>query len=360
MRRLVALFVLALVGAGLYGLSGASSGVTVNNSRLSARTLDTELQAISHHDDLQCYVTALDPTSYAPGAGGDSMKASGAAAWTGLRVEGLAIDQYVATRLHYTPDAAALASATSSLESEMTAQAKANSLTCPGTSAQALAEMPAEMRADEVESQATSLYLVAKLKKSIPLTAASVKSYYDAHTADYDTLCVSIALVPPSELSAFAKAQAAGASVAALAKEFSADSSAAKGGAYGCYPPSNSSYTSVRSDVASLALDTFATTPQYIDYNGSEYGLFVAVTKRSVTPFASASSAVLADLQSLNASAADSVKNSLLYDAAVHVDPAFGRWGLNTTGPEVFAPAAPSASDVTGAKQLAGSAATYK
>jgi hypothetical protein len=359
-RRLVALFVLALVGAGLYGLSGASSGVTVNDARLSATTLDAELQAISHHDDLECYVTALDPTNYAPGAGGDSVKASGAAAWTELRVEGLAIDQYVTTRLHYTPGAAQLASAESSLEGEMTEQAKANSLSCPGTSAQALTEMPAEMRAAEVESQATSLYLVEKLKKAVPLTPASVKSYYDAHTADYDTLCVSIALVPPSKLSAFSKAQSAGASVATLAGEFSADSSAAKGGAYGCYPPSNSAYTSVRSDVATLPLDTFATTPQYIEYDGGEYGLFVAVTKRSVTPFASASPAVLTDLQNLNASAANSVKNDLLYEAAVHVDPAFGRWGLNTSGPQVFAVATPAASDVTGAKDLAGSAATYK
>lgn len=354
------LFVLALVGAGLYGLSGASSGVSVNNQRVPATTLDAELQAISHHDTLQCFVTALDPTNFAPGAGGDSIKAAGAAAWTELRVEGLAIDQYVTTKLHYTPDAAELASATSSLEGEMTEEAKANSLTCPGTSAEALAEMPAEMRRAEVESQAASLYLVAKLKKAIPLTPASVKSYYDAHVADYDTLCVSIALVLPADVSAFESAESSGASVATLAKKYSQDASASKGGAYGCYPPTNSSYTSVRADVASLPLDTFASTPQYIDYNDAEYALFVAVTKRSVTPFASASPAVLTDLQNLNASAAAGVKNNLLLDAAVHVDPSFGRWGLDTSGPEVFAASTPATSDVVGAKVLTGAAATYK
>jgi len=69
---------------------------------------------------------------------------------------------------------------------------------------------------------------------------------------------------------------------------------------------------------------------------------------------------VLADLQSLNASSANKLKNDLLGAAAVHVDPALGRWGLNTTGPDVFASAKPLARDVTGTKKLNAAATTYK
>lgn len=360
MRRVVVVFVLFLAGALAYGLSGASSGVTVNGQRVDARTLDAELAAISQHNTLQCYVTALDPTNYGVGAGGDTIKATGAAAWSELRVEGIAIDQYVTDHLHYTPDAAALASAKASLEGEMTAQAQSGGLTCPGTSSQAVAEMPSEMLHAELVSQADSLYLVSKIKGSIPLTAAEMKTYYDAHQSDYDTLCVSIALVAPSRVSAFTKAQASGMSVAGLARTFSLDASRSRGGAYGCYAPANTSYAAVRNDVAGGTLDAFPTTPQYIDYGGQTYAFYVALTKRTVTPFASAAPAVLNDLKNLNATAAASVKNTLLYEAAVHVDPAFGRWGVTSSGPSVAAPTTPSGTDVGGASSLAGGAASYR
>ncbi|HQU27168.1 MAG TPA: hypothetical protein PLS29_09090 [Acidimicrobiales bacterium] len=360
MRRVVLGLVILLAGAIAYGWSGLSSGISVNGQRIDARTLGGELAAISQHLTLQCYVTALSPTNYGVGAGGDTVKATGAAAWTELRVEGVAIDQYVQRHLHYTPSAADLASAKASLEGEMTVQAQTNRLTCPGTSAQALAEMPAEMRQAELVAQADSLYLVGKLKKAIPLTAAAMRRYYDAHQSSYDTLCVSIALVSPAKVAAFAASQKTGMSVANLARTYSLDPSSKKGGAYGCYPPTDQSYAAVRNDVAKGTLDAFPTTPQYITYGGQTYAFYVALTKRTPTPFASATPAVLNDLKNLNATAAASVKNTLLYEAAVHVDPAFGRWGLASSGPTVFSPATPSASDVTGASTLGGAAASYR
>jgi len=361
-RRLVALFVVALLGATVYGISGASSGVSANHQGVSSYTLDAELSAISHNANLGCYIGSLEPTSYAAGAGSDSVKSSAAAIWANLRVEGLTINQYVTTSLKYHPDAAELAAAKTSLEDEMTEEA-ANSTTtkCTGTAAEAVAAMPAEMRSSEIQDQASSLYLVMKLNKTVPLTAASMKRYYKAHVADYDTLCVSIALVTPADVAAFETAQAAGDSVATLAKKYSQDpTSAAKGGAYGCYSPSSQYYTSVRADAAGGSLDSFPTTPQYTDQNGAEYALFVAVTKRSTSSYSVAASTVLSDLQNLNAEEADKVKNTLLRDAAVHIDPFVGQWGLNTTGPEVFAPSVPSTKNVSGAGTLDSGASTYQ
>lgn len=360
MRRLVALFVLALIGATLYGLSGMSSGVVVNHESLSSHDFLSEINAIEHNDTLQCYLYALDPTTYTKGAGGDSMKAAGAAAWANLRVEGIAINQYVAQHLKYHPDTAQLAVAKVSLESEMTQEATERSVTCPGTSATALTEMPSEMRTAEIEAQATSLYLVGRIKNSIPLTTSSMEKYYAAHVSDYDTLCVSVAVVSLANASAFQQAETSGTSVAALAKKYSEDPSASKGGALGCYPPSSKYYAGVRSDVGSLTLNTFSTTPSSIDYSGAEADLFVAVTKRTTTPFAKAESAVLADLQSLNAATAGELKDNLLYHAAVHVDPAFGLWGVSSAGPSVFAPATPPKGDVTSTKTLTSASVTYK
>jgi hypothetical protein len=329
---------------------------------VSGSTLRSELNTIAQHKTLACYLDVLDPTNYASGAGGDSINAAGAAAWANLRVEGLAINQYVTTSLKYVPDASELATAKSSLEGEMTEAASAAGKNCSGTSSEALGQMTSEMRQAEIEAQATSLYLVAKVKKAIPLTTASMKSYYTKHTSQYDTLCISVAVVAASDVSAFAQAQSAGASVATLAKEFSEDASGAKGGAYGCYTPSESSYTSIRADVAGLKADTFATTPISISYDGTTAALYVAVTKRTVTPYASAAQLVLSDLKNLNASSASEVKNDLLYTAAVHVDPAFGRWGLSeASGLGVFAPASPAKGAVTGATQLSATGSpSYK
>jgi len=359
-RRLVVLFVVALVGATIYGVSGLSSGLSVNHQNVSAETFRAELSAIESHPTLSCYLNALDPTSYAAGVGNDSIAAEGAATWSNLRVEGLAINQYVTTTMKFVPTAAQLAAAKVSLESELTEAVAERSAKCTGTSKEALAEMPAEMRATEIEDQATSLHLVAKVKTAIPLTAASIKSYYAEHTSSYDTLCVSIALVLPSDVAAFAKGQGAGLSVTQLAQNFSKDPSAKTGGAYGCYAPTSSSYAGIRSDVGTTAIDTFPATPQLIEYNSAEYALYVAVTKRTVTPLADAEVAVLNDLRTLNADTASNVKNGILYRAAVHVDPTFGQWGLSTAGFEVIAPAALAATNVLGAKQLTPSAASAK
>jgi hypothetical protein len=240
-----------------------------------------------------------------------------------------------------------LTAAKTSLEDEMTEEA-ANSTTtkCTGTAAEAVAAMPAEMRSSEIQDQASSLYLVKKLNETVPLTKASMEKYYKSHVAQYDTLCVSIALVTPDEVPTFEKAQD--------------PTSAAKGGAYGCYSPSSEYYTSVRADVASTPLGAFPSTPQYTDQSGVEYALFVAVTKRTRTSYTAAASTVLSDLQNLNAEQADQVKNSLLHAAAVHVDPSLGQWGLNTTGPEVFAPSVPSTKNVTGAGTFTAGASTYQ
>jgi hypothetical protein len=355
------LFVVALIGASIYGVSGLSSGVSVNHQSVSSSSLNAELSAIAHNKTLECYIESLDPTTYSPGAGGDSLKTSAARVWVNLRVEGLAIDQYVTTKWNYHPDAAQLAAAKTSLVGELTEEAKANSLSCPGSATAALAEMPAEMRTSEIQSQATSLYLVKKLNDTIPLTTAAMETYYKSHQSDYDTLCISIALVLPAKVTAFESAAAQGDSVATLAADFSQDPSKTKGGAYGCYAPSSSGYASVRQDANGGTLNEFPATPTYIQYNGGDYGLFVAVTKRTLTPFATAEPTVLSDLKAINAQAAESVKNTLLEEAAIYVDPAFGQWGVSSTqGPEVIAPVVPSSSSAIGADKLSAGAANYQ
>lgn len=336
---------MAFVGAAAYGV-WSSSSVRVNSSSISATTFNGELAAIASSTPLQCFLTALAPASYSPGAGASSVAASGAAAWANLRIEGVALENYVARHFHYVATASDLAQAKDSLLGEMTQSAASHQMSCPGSSAEALAEMTPEMRTAEIKAQAYSLFLLSKMNSTIPLTAANVKAYYKAHVANYDTLCVSVAVVPMTSVAAFERDQAAGMSVANLARKYSLDASKVKGGAYGCYPPTSSAYATVRADVASTPLNTFPSSPRAIQSNGVTYALYVAATKRSVTPLAEAQGAVVADIQSLNASSANTLKESILYRAAITVDPALGRWGLTSSGPMVVAPATPPAADV--------------
>jgi hypothetical protein len=362
-RRLTVLLVIALVGATLFGLSNTSSGLSVNATTVSNTTFRAELAAISSSTTLQCYINALAPANYGAGAGA-SVATTGATAWANLRVEGLAIEQYARVSLKFRPTQTILSQAKASLLSELTQAVAGNTTPCTGSSAQAFAAMPPEMQTFEVASQAASLDLVNRLNGTIALTAANIKKYYDAHTANYDTLCVSVALVNPSQVAAFTKAQVAGGTVAELAKQFSADPSGQKGGAYGCFAPSTSAYSGVRADTLTTPLNAFPTTPQYIDYNNATYALFVAPTKRTVTPLAQAQNVVLSDLETANATRANTEKEKILYYSAISVDPAYGRWGLNTTGPSLFAPAVPATAIVGTIKTVSAlssaSSSTYK
>jgi hypothetical protein len=370
-RRLIVLLVISLVGAAALGLSSFSTGLNVNGTVVSGKTFRVELAAIATTPNLECYLTALDPVNFTPGAGGASLPTSGAAAWSNLRIEGLAISQAVRQQFRHVTSASELASSKVSLEAELTSAvatlaaqqaAQGSSYQCPGTAAQALAAMPDEMRSAEIQAQADSLFLVSQLNATIPLNVASLKAYFAAHASSYDTLCVSVAVVSPTEVSAFAKAQAAGETVATLAKQFSVDkTSAAKGGAYGCFSPSSSSYASVRADVGTTALNSFPTTPQSVTLGGTNYALYVAPTSRTASTFAQASGMVLADVKNLNATSANTVKQNILYHAAISVDPAFGRWALSTNGPTVFPPALPASTDVASVTPLSShTTATYK
>lgn len=348
MRRLVVLIVLCLLGAGAYGLTSSNSAVAVNGTNISNSNLRSELRAFTKSLTLQCYFDALSGTSsgvnYAAGAGDASITASGAATWSNLRIQGIAVADYVKKTFGYVASAKDLKTARVSLEAELTEAATSAKYACPGSSSAALAAMTPEMRSAEIEDQAASLYLVSRLNSTIPLNSKSVETFYTSHVADYDTICVSVALVAPNAVSAFEADKAKGMSVADLAYKYSSDASRTDGGAFGCYAPSNTSYTSVRSDVQGVKLNTFSANLGMVTSNGSQYALFVAPTKVTVTPFAKAQSAVISDIQTLNTSAASSEEQNILYAAHVRLNPTYGRWGISSTstGPSVFVPALPA------------------
>ncbi len=345
MRRVIIILVVAVLGAGWYGFAASPSAVAVNGTSVSPTEFRAELDAFNANPGLYCYLSSLVNAAITKqGAGGDSVTTASEVQWMNLRLEGLAIDRYVATTLHHVPSAAELASARVALEGELTQAAAHASQSCAGTAAQALAEMPAIMRNAQIEDQASSAYLLSKLNGTIALTPANIKKYFRAHQSSYDTLCVAVAIVPQANLAAFAASQSQGMSVAALAKKYSVDASAARGGSYGCYAANSAAFANVRNDIGTTAVGHFPTTP--LSYtppsSATTYGLFVAATSKSPATFASAQGAVISDIQTQNATTGNLIKSNILFTAAVVVDPAFGRWGVSSSGPSVFAPALPT------------------
>ena len=353
MRRVIAFVVVALVGAAVAGFWIDNSALKVNAASISDANLRADLTAIQHSESFQCYLTALYPENWGSGAGGATMAVSGVTAWTNLRIEGLALEQFAAKRfgLKFTPSI--LASARSSLIGEMTSAAAAANYSCPASASKTLEQLPASMLNEQLRAQAASLVLVNNLSTSTPLTTPALEKYFAQNAANYDKICVSVALVSLQSLAAFEKAQAAGESVAALARQYSVDATtAAKGGADGCFLPSSSVYASVRTDVSGTALDHFQTQPFSTTSSGVTYALYVAPTSKTPVTYAQAASAVLSDVQSSNANSANTVKEEILYADAISVNPNLGRWGVDSAGPATFVPSIPAKKDAQSASLL--------
>lgn len=354
MRRVLLLLVVALVTAGLYGDHARSPAISADGMTVSTPAITAEISAIAHTPVLQCYLGALAQNGFVSGAGADTVSQSAVAAWTNLRVEGLVIGAYVHKRYKYVPTNAALAQATTAFDDEMTAAAHQYSLTCPGTAVQALSAMPAELRHAEILDQANSLFLLTQLKSTVPLTLASMKNYYNKHQSSFRSTCVSLALVPRAKVPAFTAALHRGESVSALARKYSADASAKKGGAYGCYNATSSSYSAVEHDIKGVPLNHYGSE---ISYDGGLYGLYVAPTRITLASFSSVAATILNDLRTANATAANKVTQTLLYYSAVSIDPSLGIWAQTSTGVGVSAAIVPSTTDVAASTLLAGTTA---
>jgi hypothetical protein len=337
-RRVAVVVVVALAAAVLAGALWRTSAISVNSSAISADTLRGELSAIAHSPGYQCYIgTQIALGGSTSGYGFPSGTTSygfspvGSASWTQLQVGGLAVEDFVVRQYHWSPSAADLAQSRAEYTNELAAGAAAARANCPVSAEAAVASMPVAFVSTQVRYYAASLELISHVPGAIGLDEASLHAYYDAHPRAYDTVCASIALVPPSQGSAFAHDQRAGASIEQLAKKYSVDASASSGGAIGCFAPGDPNYAAVRTYTLGQPVNVFPTTPKVAPTQSGEYLLYVAPTKLTPNSFEQASTQVFADVRSANASLAGSVQSEILATSHIAIDPAFAIWSASTT-----------------------------
>ncbi len=117
------------------------------------------------------------------------------------------------------------------LEGELTQAAAQRRKNCTGTAAQAIAEMPAAIAQRPDRGPGLIDVPGEQAQRHDCAHAGQSRSTSSGTSRSYDTLCVAVAIVSPGESRPHSPpSQSQGMSVAALAKKYSVDASAAKGG----------------------------------------------------------------------------------------------------------------------------------
>jgi hypothetical protein len=324
MRRVVLLIVVALVGAGFAGRLVGANGVSVNGTGASNATIRAELAVLQQSSSYACYIGTF--VGFNTKSNANAFNAKGAAAWSRLQVEGLNVLGYVERTFHWYPTAQDLKLARSEYENDLTAEAANANPPCAGTAAEALAHLPTWFLNDQLSQNAASVEYLSRLKGAIPLTTQGTMNFYNAHPEDYDTICISYALVPAANVEPFLESRSQGMSVSNLAKKYSADPTAKSGGVYGCYPPTSEYYAAARLAVLGTPLNTFPDSGPVTTIEGGEYVQFYSPTKRTPNSYEVAAQQVFMDVQQYNAELASLGQTRILQHAQVYVDPAFGTW----------------------------------
>lgn len=314
-----------------------NAAVTGGHYSLSRYDFAHEVNAISTSPAMACYVTNLWGITFTTGAGSNTLDQNTVTAWANLRLEGLAEETYAERRYGLTYSSDVLSAAATNLTAQMTAAANANGASCPQSATLAFANMPTAVAASLLRAEAASEFLSTKLPARISESTTSLQAFYQAHLTEYQKICVAIALVAPTDLSAFNADRTAGMSVGSLAAKYSKDASASQGGAYGCFGPSSTARDLTRD----VALNTYGN-PQVINQQGTNYWLYVAPISRTQLSYADVATQVIDDIRSVNSGSVDAVKQSIFQEVGIDVNPLIGRYGSGQQGVGIYPPASPA------------------
>jgi PPIC-type PPIASE domain len=335
-RRLVTLFVLALAGAVWAGASFGGAAVASSAATLSRADFARELIALEA-TPAGCYIAQADHITITVGAGANTVSRAAVTSWANYRLAGLGLIADVERSRPHPFTAANLRAGRAKLLATWTNAAQGS---CGATTAAtALAALGEATATSLVRAETASMMVSAAITGTVPLTTAGLQSFYQAHPANYSKTCASVILLPPPSLSSFEAAARSGVSFAQLAHQFSADTSAANGGAIGCFDPTTTAMTYF----AALPLNAISA-PRPITFSGQNYYLFGTATSRTLVPFAQVASVVLRDAESFNQGLASAWKDGILLHQGVRVDPALGVFARVGSSFGIVAPPSPGLS----------------
>jgi hypothetical protein len=344
MRRFVALLVVlaALVVAAALALP--SNAITVNGTAVSQQSLDSDLAAIAGSASFQCYLAASLTLEGANAAGVFPVAGSGSTSSTPrsynttfvrywlaqLATNELVSQQTEARGLVVTPADLALGrtTLTQQVQAVLDEYQRSSGGSCGVTATRVLASVPSAFEGELVEAQAERDLLLVH-EAGFGLTRSSLLRYYTGHRARFDTVCISyVAFSSESAAAAAQSSIAAGTPIAATGSEMKLG--CAVSALITTLPPS---VTSLAVGKVSAPLAAGTATGHYV---------LLTVTKRTVTAFPSAETAVEAALLSAGTKRTDALLEVANRRAEVTADARYGHVRPRTVS--LGAPASPPVS----------------
>jgi hypothetical protein len=356
-KRLIVLLIVLAGGLAAAAFSVPSNAASVNGASISQNTVNTDLMAIAHSSDYQCFLNAeelvgtqgqsgLPPIDGVGQPTGSDARPTVTASFASNYVDTLIGHQLVlelAAQEHLRVDAADLTSAHTQMVGQMTAilqdvagsQYACSAGTTSLTAADVLGTMPASFVKRTVQFDAT-VDVFEDHQAGVGSSAAGLESYFNAHASTFDTACFTVA-----EYSSQAAAQAAVAEVTSGTPFAQVATQATGGGPQGC----DILYGIASSLPAGSNLESqpVGTVSSPISISTSEY-LLIQITKRTPTSFAQAEPEVRAAAESAGSDKARSVISAAEKKAAIALDGRYGEW--TAAKAQVIPPVSPLAVDV--------------
>jgi hypothetical protein len=364
MKRFLVLLVVLAGGLAWAAFSVPSNAATVNGTAISQQDLNSDVSAIANSAYYQCYLnseeylssqgSAQSPPILGAGTGqyaGDHPTATTAFVASYLETDiGHQLLLQLANERNVTVTQSDLVTARSNLTGQIsevmseilqTPQGQNVRYGCsltgqPLTGQQVLDSMPASFVDQQVQFVAEASALEEDLA-GVGSSAADLQNYFSAHSAQFDTACLSAAVFSSESAAQAGAAQvAAGTPFATLA----AGTSASGGGALGCDVLSDL-ITKLPPEADLKSLATGVVSPPIND-NGTY--VLLQITSRTPTAYSKAKTAVENAVQQAGATATQKRLASLERRSSVSVNPQYGVWvPVNAS---VLTPLTPNPSDV--------------
>jgi hypothetical protein len=371
-KRLLVLLIVLAGGLAWAAFSVPSNAATINGSSISQADLNSDVNAIAGSAYYQCYLNSeaylssngSEQLPSVVGAGTGQYAGDHPTATTGFTANYLETKiahqllLQVASEHHVTVTQAELTAARSNLTQEITSVMSQILQTQQGqdvrygcsltgqavTGTQVLATMPASFVDEQVQFGATAAALEEDLA-GVGSSDNDLRTYYDAHSSDFDTTCLSAAVFTSESAAQDAAAQVAfGTPFATVAS----NTASSGGGALGCDVLADlETKLPSTADLKSLATGVVS---DPIDDNGTY--LLLQITSRTPTPYSQANAAVANAVQANGSAATRKALTAVESRSEVSVNPQYGVWVPASAA--VLTPFAPEPADVLNASANVG------
>jgi PPIC-type PPIASE domain len=346
MKRFLVLLVVLAGGLAWAAFSLPSNAATVNGTAISQQDLNSDVNAIANSAYYQCYLNSEEylssegseqsPPVLGAGKGqyaGDHPTATTAFVASYLETDiGHELLLQLAGERNVSVTQSDLVTARSNLTGQISevmseilqtpegqnVQYSCNLTGQALTGQQVLDSMPTSFVDQQVQFVAEASALEEDLA-GVGSSDADLQSYFSAHSAQFDTACLTAAVFSSESAAQAGAAQvASGTPFATVA----AGTSASGGGALGCDVQSDL-ITKLPSDADLKSLPTGVVSPP-VDDNGTY--VLLEITSRTPTPFSKAKTAVENAVQQAGATATQKRLASLERRSSVSVNPQYGVW----------------------------------